>query len=277
VELEVPGRLCLFGEHSDWAGGYRVTHPTLHRGYCLVTGTDQGLAGRAEPCEAVFEVSSVLPGGEPVAPLTVDLGLETLAEAAAGGGFYSYAVGVAAEAVARYPVGGLRVEIARANLPIQKGLSSSAAICVLVARAFNRVHGLDLPVRAEMELAYRGERRAGSECGRMDQICAFGRRPTLLTFDGDDLEIEPLAPGATVWLLIVDLRASKDTRRILADLNRCFPDTPGPIPAHVRRALGPRNGRKGNRGAHVPGPDPVRPGDRPGLSRAPGAAAAPGA
>ncbi len=241
VEIEVPGRLCLFGEHSDWAGGYRVTHPDLHRGYCLVTGTDQGLSGWAQPCEGVFEVSSVLPGGEPVAPLKIDLRAGTLSEAAAEGGFYSYAVGVAAEMVTRYPVRGLHLEIVRADLPIRKGLSSSAAICVLVTRAFNRVHGLGLSVRTEMELAYRGERRAGSECGRMDQICAFGRRPTLLTFDGDDLEIEPLAPGCTVWLLVVDLCASKDTRRILADLNRCFPDTPGALPVSVRRALGPRN------------------------------------
>jgi galactokinase len=241
VELEVPGRLCLFGEHSDWAGGYRATHPELHRGYCLATGTDQTLAARAEWREGVFEISSVLPGGGPVPPLEVELRAETLAQAATEGGFYSYAAGVVAELAARGRVRGLRLEVVRAELPIQKGLSSSAAICVLVARAFSRVHGLGLSVRTEMELAYRGERRAGSECGRMDQICAFGRRPTLLTFDGDELEIEPLTPGAAVTLLVVDLKTSKSTRRILADLNRCFPDTPGPIPAAVRSALGPRN------------------------------------
>jgi galactokinase len=241
VELEVPGRLCLLGEHSDWAGGYRVTHPELDRGYCLVTGTDQALAARAEPCPGLFEVSSVLPSGEPVPPLTIAFRAETLAEAAAEGGFYSYAAGVAAEVLARHRVEGLRVEIFRSDLPIRKGLSSSAAVCVLITRAFSRVYSLGLSIREEMELAYGGERRAGSECGRMDQICAFGRRPTLLTFDGDALDIEPLAPGGNVWILLVDLQASKDTRRILADLNRCFPDTPGPMEAGVRRALGPRN------------------------------------
>jgi galactokinase len=25
MKLFVPGRICLFGEHSDWAGGYRPT------------------------------------------------------------------------------------------------------------------------------------------------------------------------------------------------------------------------------------------------------------
>jgi len=93
-----------------------------------------------------------------------------------------------------------------------------------------------------MELAYAGERLAGSECGRMDQICAYGRRPVFLTFDGDDLAIEALAPAREIALLVVDLRRDKDTRRILADLNACFPDAPGALAAGVREALGPRNG-----------------------------------
>ncbi|MBU1950761.1 MAG: galactokinase family protein, partial [Candidatus Eisenbacteria bacterium] len=27
TQLFVPGRVCLFGEHSDWAGAYRVQNP----------------------------------------------------------------------------------------------------------------------------------------------------------------------------------------------------------------------------------------------------------
>ena len=46
--LFVPGRLCLFGEHSDWAGAYRRTHPEITPGHCLVVGTDQGLTGEFE-------------------------------------------------------------------------------------------------------------------------------------------------------------------------------------------------------------------------------------
>jgi galactokinase len=241
VQLEVPGRLCLFGEHSDWAGGYRSTHPELHRGFCIVAGTDQGLTARAEPCAQRFEIASVPPGGERIGPLVVDLQPEALAQAASSTGFFSYATGVAAEMVMRYPVGGLRVEIFRSDLPIGKGLSSSAAVCVLVARAFSRVYGLGLSVQEEMDLAYRGERRAGSECGRMDQVCALGRRLSLLVFDGDDLQLEPMAPLGSIWLLVVDLRSAKDTRRILSDLNRCFPDTLGSVAEGVREALGPRN------------------------------------
>jgi galactokinase len=92
-----------------------------------------------------------------------------------------------------------------------------------------------------MEIAYAGERRAGSACGRMDQICAFGRRPTYLRFDGERMEIEPLSAQGELYMLVVDLRRGKDTRRILADLNRCFPDARGPLAEGVREALGRRN------------------------------------
>jgi galactokinase len=241
IELSVPGRLCLFGEHSDWAAGYRRTHPGIARGHCLVAGTDQALHARAEPRAGVLEIASALPDGSRRGPEVIPFSARALSEAARAPGFFRYAAGVACELVERHTVGGLALEITRATLPIQKGLSSSAAISVLVARAFSRAYDLALSPRDEMELAYAGERRAGSECGRMDQICAFGRRPAFLTFDGDALEIEPLAPGGELWLLVVDLCRGKDTPRILADLNRCFPDAPGARAAAVRDALGIRN------------------------------------
>jgi homoserine kinase len=50
-------------------------------------------------------------------------------------------------------------------LPLKKGLSSSAALCVLVARAFNRAHGLKLTTRGEMQYAYEGERMTPSQVG----------------------------------------------------------------------------------------------------------------
>jgi galactokinase len=239
AELFVPGRLCLFGEHSDWAGGWRRVRPELAPGVCLVAGTDQGIRGKAEPA-SVFEITSLLTSGQKVGPVRIAARREALAEAARGADFFSYAAGVAAEMVERHGVGGLRLHVS-GDLPVQKGLSSSAAICVLVARAFASVYGLTLSPRDEMELAYAGERRTGSECGRMDQVCAFGRRVTALRFDGDHFEVEPLEIGAELQLLIVDLRRGKDTRRILADLNACFPGAPGPVAARVREALGPAN------------------------------------
>jgi galactokinase len=237
IDLFVPGRLCLFGEHSDWAGAYRRTHPEIVPGYCVVAGTDQGLSARADRSQLV-ELTSVGAPGDPVRIPTTVAALDTVAR---GGGFFSYAAGVAAEIVGRYGTHGLRLDVMASDLPVGKGLSSSAAICVLVVRAFDRVYGLGLDVRDEMEIAYAGERRAGSQCGRMDQVCAYGRTTTFLTFDGPRFDVEPIPVGAPMHLLVVDLRRAKDTRRILADLNACFPATDGAVAAAVRDALGPSN------------------------------------
>jgi mevalonate kinase len=220
---------------------YRVDDARLSPGHCLVTATDQGLRAEAEPLADTVELSARLPDGSQRGAERHPARAKELGSAARAGGFFSYAAGVAAAVSERHRVGGLRLSIAASDLPIGKGLSSSAAVCVLVARAYDQLYGLGLSPREEMELAYLGERHAGSGCGRMDQVCAFGRRTLFLTSDGDELAIEELAPGARFDLLVVDLGRGKDTRRILADLRACFPDSPGALAAGVRDALGPMN------------------------------------
>ena len=42
-ELFVPGRLCLFGEHSDWAGKYRTMNADIIAGTAIVSGIEQGI------------------------------------------------------------------------------------------------------------------------------------------------------------------------------------------------------------------------------------------
>lgn len=49
------------------------------------------------------------------------------------------------------------------DLPIKSGLSSSAAICVLVARAFNEMYELQLNTMGEMNIAFYGEQRTPSK------------------------------------------------------------------------------------------------------------------
>lgn len=237
VELAVPGRLCLFGEHSDWAGELRAQDATLAPGACLIAGTDQRLVARATAADR-FELRSRLPDGGSRGPFVLSLGAAPQF-AAALDSFFSYAAATAAIVWQHHRCSGIDLEIVENDLPISRGLSSSAAICVLTARAFNRVHQLGLDLRGEMELAYRGELAAGSLCGRMDQGCAYGRQPVLLRFDGDRFEIEPLQAAKPLHLLIVDLAHRKDTRRILADLRRAVlaadPDS------ELRSALGGEN------------------------------------
>ena len=239
IDLFVPGRLCLFGEHSDWAGEYRKTDLSVKTGRCIIAGTDQGIYGTAEPAATGFHISQILPDGSLGPEHSYPSEPELLREIAASSVFDSYAAGTAYVLMKNHPNLGLRLRIYRRTLPMKKGLSSSAAGCVLTARAFNRIHSLNLSIEDEMELAYRGELLTGSRCGKMDQACAYGVDPVLLTFDGDEMTARPLLPGGPLYLLIVDLRGRKNTRKILEDLNFSFSSGN----RQIRKAFGEENHR----------------------------------
>jgi galactokinase len=243
MELFMPGRICLFGEHSDWAGGYRRVNPQIEKGDTLICGTDQGLYARVEPHPDALVLTTTLPEGGAGRPYRIPMEPDALLNEARLGGFWRYIAGVAYQVQERYPVGGLVIDNHFTDLPVRKGLSSSAAACVLTARAFNQLYGLGLTVRDEMEVAYQGEITTSSRCGRMDQGCAFGNRPVRMIFDGDRLTVEPLDVANRIHIVVVDLGVEKNTVKILADLNRCYPTAQDEIALGVRILLGPINRR----------------------------------
>jgi UTP-glucose-1-phosphate uridylyltransferase/mevalonate kinase len=243
MKIFVPGRICLFGEHSDWAGGYRRINAEIEKGYTLLTGTDQGIYAEVEPHPTALVVSSTKPDGERCGPYEIPMESRALLEEAQKGGFWSYMAGVAYQILTHYHVRGLVIDNYETDLPIKKGLSSSAAVCVLTARAFNRVYDLKMTTRGEMELAYQGEITTPSRCGRMDQGCAFGNRPILMTYDGDHLEVDELQVPEDLYFVIVDLQAEKDTMEILARLNRSYPFAETEVERGVQELLGPINKR----------------------------------
>ena len=241
MKIFVPGRICLFGEHSDWAGGYRRINAEIEKGHTLICGTNQGIHAEVGPHPTALVITSTTPDGETLGPHEIPLEARALLEEAQRGGFFSYAAGVAYQVLTNYRVRGLSIHNHRTDLPIKKGLSSSAAISVLTARAFNRVYDLRLTVRGEMELAYQGEITTPSRCGRMDQGCAFGDRAVLMTFDGDRIETEEVRPRRDLHFVIVDLKAEKNTLKILKGLNRSYPFAEGEVERGVQELLGPLN------------------------------------
>ncbi len=233
----------MLGEHSDWAGGYRRINAEIEKGYTLICGTDQGIYAEVEPHPTSLVLSSVTPNGVHHGPIEIPMQPKALLDEAQKGGFWSYIAGVAYQVLTNYHVRGLVINNYKTDLPVKKGLSSSAAICVLAARAFNRVYDLKLTVRGEMELAYMGEITTPSRCGRMDQGCAFGNRPVLMTFDGDRLDTLELQVNSELHFVIVDLQAHKDTMEILNRLNRSYPIAENEIERGVHELLGPINKR----------------------------------
>jgi UTP-glucose-1-phosphate uridylyltransferase/mevalonate kinase len=166
---------------------------------------------------------------------------QELKRIAKSGSFFCYCAGVASYMLEWYKVGGVRIKITAMTLPMKSGLSSSAAICVLVARAFNLLYNLNLNTLGEMNIAYVGELRTSSRCGRLDQACAFGVKPNLMTFDGDEIEVQTLNVKKTLHWVFADLCAEKDTVRILRDLNRAYPFASNELEEREQQALGVMN------------------------------------
>ena len=241
LKLFVPGRLCLFGEHTDWAGHYRTMNADIMPGASIVTGIEQGIYAEVEK-STIFEMHSDAPELSDVwRDFSCRMSEQELKRVAKSGSFFSYCAGVASYMLEWYKVGGVRIRITDMTLPMKSGLSSSAAICVLVARAFNLLYNLNLNTLGEMNIAYVGELRTSSRCGRLDQACAFGVKPNLMTFDGDEIEVKSLNVKKTLYWVFADLCAAKDTIKILSDLNKAYPFASTEEEKNLHKALGEWN------------------------------------
>jgi len=239
--LFVPGRLCLFGEHTDWAGHYRTMNADILPGASIVTGIEQGIYAEVEK-SSIFEMYSDAPEiEEEWSDFSCRMNESELKHVAKSGSFFCYCAGVASYMLEWYKVGGVRIRITKMTLPMKSGLSSSAAICVLVARAFNQLYKLNLNTLGEMNIAYLGELRTSSRCGRLDQACAFGVKPNLMTFDGDEIEVKSLNVKKSLYWVFADLCAEKDTIKILSDLNKAYPFASTEAEENLHKALGEWN------------------------------------
>lgn len=241
TEIFVPGRLCLFGEHSDWAGKYRTMNSQIVPGAALVTGIEQGIYAKIDK-SLLFEVTSEAAEMSGYwKDFSCRMDFNELKAIAKSDSFFSYCAGVASYMLEWYKVGGVHIHITKMDIPMKSGLSSSAAICVLVCRAFNQLYNLNLNTMGEMNIAYWGELRTASRCGRLDQACAFGVRPVKMTFDAEDVNVENFNIKEPLHWVFANLNAQKDTIRILADLNKGYPFAETEMERNEHKALGEIN------------------------------------
>ena len=142
MEFFVSGRLCLFGEHSDWAGEYRQVNPQLQPGRAIAVGTNQGIYARgAIASKLIFKTLH----RSQIWELAMEEKL--LLATAQRNDFFSYVAGVAYQALKQYGVGGLFLDNYRMDLPLQKGLSSSAAVCILCSQSIQSTISAQLDSR----------------------------------------------------------------------------------------------------------------------------------
>ena len=227
--------------------------PNSSRATPSSAGPNQGVYAEVEPHPTSLLLTSTTPDGRTVGPREMPMEPKALLREGPGGRLLQLRRRVSPTRCSPTTAcAAWSSTTTRTDLPIKKGLSSSAAICVLTARAFNRVYDLRLTIRGEMELAYLGEITTPSRCGRMDQGCAYGDRAVLMTFDGDRLNTERSGRQQNLHFVIVDLRAGKNTLEILKRLNRSYPFAEGP--ARARRAGAARADQQADRERGARGP-----------------------
>ena len=109
LKLFVPGRLCLFGEHTDWAGHYRTMNADILPGAAIVTGIEQGIYAEVEK-SSIFEVHSEAPVMEKEwRDFSCRMTEKELKRVAKSGSFFCYCAGVASYMLEWYKVGGVRI------------------------------------------------------------------------------------------------------------------------------------------------------------------------
>jgi galactokinase len=139
MKIFVPGRICMFGEHSDWAGGYRRINADIEKGYTLICATDQGIYAEVDPHPTSLVLSSTTPDGVSHGPVEIPMQPKDLLSVAESGGFWSYIAGVAYQVLTHYHVRGLVLNNYKTDLPVERSFIG-AAICAGNLR--NRLYDL---------------------------------------------------------------------------------------------------------------------------------------
>jgi len=235
INLFVPGRICLVGELSDWTVEYKNQNREILPGSSIATAIDKGIYATIKKYNKLrFSMDNKI--------FECEMEEEELEKVATSDDFHSYICGMCLHMLRKYNVSGIYVDIKYNTLPIKKGLSSSAAICVVIAKAFDKIYHLNLSDNELMDDAYRGEHLALSKCGRLDQIIVKGNTQlSKMLFYEDCVSISPVFVKKELNLVIADLKGSKDTRKILNSLRSCYPIAKDKEQKAVHSMLGEEN------------------------------------
>ena len=233
-ELFVPGRISLLGGITDLVSKYLPQNEELIPGNAISVTLDKGIYAkvkRAEHLSYQFDEKKFI----------CEIDENKLKEIAQSNSFYSYISGTMLYMIKQYDVSGIDITIQKMDLPMKKGLASSAAICLVVVKGLNELYDLNLSPNEMVKCAYEGEHLALSECGMLDQATIINNGISKLTFKTGEVEMEKIEVKNPVYFVVTDLKASKDTKKIMKDFNSCFPFVKDEKQKKVHDLMGVKN------------------------------------
>lgn len=189
VTASAPGRVNLIGEHTDYNGGYVLPTALPQETLVLLARRDDR---RVRACSVELGAGSLT---------TFELGAESRTHT-----WIDYVQGVTWTLGERGTrLGGVDMLIT-SNVPIGKGLSSSASLEVAVGRALRTMFHLELN---DVDIAMVGHRAetdfVGAPVGIMDQmVCSLGDRSSALFLDAWTKAFEKVPIPADIELGVID-------------------------------------------------------------------------
>lgn len=194
--FQAPGRVNLIGEHTDYNDGFvlpvAINFQTVVAARPAPERTIRLVAADYNNEQDAFSLD------EPIEPHKTHL-------------WANYIRGVIRGLVSRgFPVGGADLAIS-GNVPQGAGLSSSAALEVVIGQTFKSLFNLDI---SGADLALIGQEAehtfVGTKCGIMDQlVCAKGQKGHALLIDCRSLETETVPIPGDLEILIVDSNVTR--------------------------------------------------------------------
>ncbi|GAB3494532.1 galactokinase [Flexivirga lutea] len=192
-----PGRVNIIGEHTDYNGGFVLPIALAQHTVAAVRRRDDTLvrvasASMDDGAVATVELTDVTEDGDY--------------------GWAAYVVGVGWAAARRdLPVTGLDIAL-DSNVPVGAGLSSSAALSCVTARAWSDLLGWQLDEETVADLGRDAENEiAGAPTGLMDQLASVcGQEAHAMQIDTRAVAITQLPfdlPAAGLSLLVIDSRS----------------------------------------------------------------------
>lgn len=211
VTVRYPGRICLLGEHCDWAGGGS-----------LVVPLPLGITARAEAGGDGLQVEAALEGELLVRRLPAAGEVDP-----AGGALRLVAAAAAALAARGLGPPGAHLRLS-SDLPAGRGFSSSAAVTLASLDTLARLAGHTLADGELAELAFHVEHELlGVACGRLDPLACAAAQPLYIRWVPDTRgdhrpALRRIEPRGRFHLVAGSFPRPRDTPGILSTLQSAW-------------------------------------------------------